>query len=224
MRQTIFILAVIGAALATSPGHAQVQLTPGPADPTVRPPEEFSTPSAGIWNDEVGGGFRSSVQTISLEVAEATSVRIFGSTQPHELALASLSYGHMLGGVKGEDRWYRGNWEIRAELFAGAQFYPSADWLVGLTPHLRYNFATGTRWIPFVDAGAGVSATEIGPPDLSGTFEFNLQANLGMQWFMRDDLALSLQVGYLHISDAGIHHPNDGVNCVKVMAGINWFF
>jgi len=35
----------------------------------------------------------------------------------------------------------------------------SSDWVVGLTPHLRYNFATGTRWIPFVDGGAGVTAT-----------------------------------------------------------------
>jgi hypothetical protein len=78
----------------------------------------------------------------------------------------------MWGGVKGKDHWYRGNWEVRGELFGGAQFSPENDWLVGLTPHLRYNFATGTRWIPFIDAGSGVMATSIGLPDLSGTLQF----------------------------------------------------
>ena len=130
----------------------------------------------------------------------------------------------MLGGVVGDDHWYRGNWELRGELFSGAQFSPSTESLVGLTPHLRYNLATGTRWVPFADLGAGVSATSIGPPDLSGTFEFNLQANTGVNWFVRDNLALTFEAGYMHLSCAGIHPPNQGLNCVKGLVGITWFF
>ena len=131
----------------------------------------------------------------------------------------------MWGDVKGEDHWYRGNWEIRGELFGGKQFSPvSNDWLIGLAPHLRYDFATGTRWIPFVDAGAGVTATGIEGPDLSGTFEFNLQANTGLHWFVRDKMAVTAEVGYLHISCAGIHAPNLGLNAIKGMAGLTWFF
>ena len=93
-----------------------------------------------------------------------------------------------------------------------------------MAPHLRYNFATGTRWIPYADGGAGVSATEIGPPDLSGTFEFNLQANCGVHWFVRDNLALTVETGFMHLSCAGIHKPNQGLNCVKGMIGLTWFF
>jgi len=130
----------------------------------------------------------------------------------------------MLTGVVGQDHWYRGNWEIRQELFGGAQVSPSRDWVVGLTPHLRYNFATGTRWIPYADAGAGVSATGIGHPDLSGTFEFNLQANTGVHWFVRDNMALTFEGGYLHLSCAGISSPNLGLNGVKAMFGVTWFF
>jgi len=89
---------------------------------------------------------------------------------------------------------------------------------------LRYNFATGSRWIPYADIGAGVSATSIGPPDLSGTFEFNLQAATGVQWFIRDNLALGLEARYLHMSCAGIHPPNLGLNTVNGMVGISWFF
>jgi opacity protein-like surface antigen len=130
----------------------------------------------------------------------------------------------MLGHVLGEGHWYRGNPEFRLELFTGAQFFPRSEWLVGLTPHLRYNFATGTRWIPFLDGGAGVTATGIGPPDLSGTFEFNLQAGGGVQWFLKENVALSLEARYVHWSCAGISKPNLGLNGVTGMLGIAFFF
>ena len=151
-------------------------------------------------------------------------MKIFGSEQHHYLAMGSLAYGHMLGHVLGEGHWWRGNPELRLELFSGAQFDPDTRWFVGLTPHLRYNFATGTRWIPFVDGGAGVTATSIGRPDLSGTFEFNLQPGGGVLWFIKDNLALDLEARYVHWSDAGINHPNLGLNGVTGLLGLTYFF
>jgi len=97
-------------------------------------------------------------------------------------------------------------------------------WLVGLTPHLWYNFASGTRWIPFVDGGAGITATGIGRPDLSGTFEFDLQPGLVVHWFILHSLALTSEVRYMHMSCAGINHPNLGVNNVVGMVGLTWYF
>jgi opacity protein-like surface antigen len=138
--------------------------------------------------------------------------------------MGSLTYGHMLGSVVGEGHWYRGNPELRLELFGGAQFDPNTRRFVGLTPHLRYNFATGTRWIPFMDAGAGVTATSISGPDLSGTFEFNLQAGPGILWFLRDNLALSVEARYLHMSSANISNPNLGLNGVTGLLGLTYFF
>lgn len=180
--------------------------------------------SQGIWEHGVGEGFRSSAQSITVTAGATYGIAMFGSDEAHHLALAGLTYGHMLGQAWGEDHWYRGNLEFRLELFSGAQFSPTTEWLVGLTPHLRYNFATGTRWIPFFDIGAGVSATSIGPPDLSGTFEFNLQAGTGIQWFLKDNMALTLEARYLHMSCAGINHPNLGLNGVTGMLGVAFFF
>jgi lipid A 3-O-deacylase len=177
-----------------------------------------------IWQSGIGDGFKSGVQSLSFDTGAGYGVKIFGSREHHDLALAGLSYGYMLGPVEGTGHWYSGNWEFRGELFSGGQFSPTADWLVGITPHLRYNFATGTRWIPFIDAGAGVSATSIGPPDLSHVFEFNLQAGTGVRWFIRDNVALSFEVRYLHMSCAGINRPNLGLNNVNGMVGISWFF
>jgi opacity protein-like surface antigen len=110
------------------------------------------------------------------------------------------------------------------ELFGGEQFSPRNEWVVGSTPHLRYNFATGTRWIPYIDGGAGVSATSIRKPDLGGVFEFNLQAAVGVQRFVTDNVAVTVQAGYLHLSSAHIYTPNDGVNCITGMAGVTFFF
>ena len=216
---TIFIAPISPiAGVAEVPGEP-----PSPTTNSVMLPE-LSSPRSAIWEDGVGQGFRSTTQTFSLEAGVGVGMAAFGSTQAHDLALISLSYGHMWGPVCGKGHWYRGNFEYRIELFGGAQYFPSTHYLVGLTPHFRYTFATGTRWIPFLDAGAGVTATSISHPDLGGTFEFNLQPGLGMHCFLRDNLALTGEVKYMHMSCAGIDKPNLGLNDVIVWIGLTWFF
>jgi len=203
------------------------------AEPQFQPPltNTFSqsirfadTPTSDVWLNGVGEGFRSSAQSISLEAGDAAGLAILGGHQRHDLALNSISYDQMYGPVRGEDHWYRGNWEVGAELFGGPQFSPSANYVIGLRPHLRYDFATGTRWVPFVDAGAGVTATGIGAPDLSGTFEFNLQGGVGTHCFIRNNLAITTEARYLHLSCAGMNSPNLGLNGVAGMIGLSWFF
>jgi lipid A 3-O-deacylase len=205
--------------------EAGAQQRPAPTNAVPSMPE-FHLESGGqsIWEDGIGEGFRSSTHSFGLSAGATYGFASFGSVQAHDLALITLSYGHMLSHVWGKGHWYRGNPEFRLELFTGGQFSPTSEWLVGLTPHLRYNFATGTRWIPFLDGGAGVTATSIGPPDLSGTFEFNLQAGGGIQWFVKDNIAISVEGRYVHWSCAGISNPNLGLNGVTGFLGLTFFF
>jgi len=42
--------------------------------------------------------------------------------------------------------------------------------------------------------------------------------------FIRDNVALDVEARYLHMSCAGIHPPNQGLNNVGGMTGISWFF
>jgi len=177
-----------------------------------------------LWTHGIGNGFQPGAESLGLELGADYGLRVLGSRDSHDLALASLAYGHMLSRVVGDNHWYRGNWEGRIELFGGSQYSPEDDWLVGLTPHLRYDLATGSRWIPFIDGGAGVAATQIGPPDLSNTFEFNLQAGFGIHCFVRYNLAVTAEAKYLHMSDAGMTQPNFGVNGVAGLIGMTWFF
>ena len=89
---------------------------------------------------------------------------------------------------------------------------------------LRYDFATRSKWVPFVDFGAGATATGIRNGDLSTIFEFNLQAGLGTHFFLRNDLALTFQYRFIHLSNAGIEFPNVGVNTSNFLLGLSWFF
>jgi len=206
------------------PNVSQAQVVPSPTDSPSATVLSLHSSTASIWQGGIGEGFNPSTQSLTLSVGAGYGERILGSRQNHDLALTSVAYGRMLGGVKGEGHWYKGNWERRGELFSGAQFSPTQDWVVGLTPHLRYNFASGYHWIPYLDLGTGVSATSIGPPDLSHTFEFNLQAAVGVRWFMREDVALSVEARYLHLSCAGIDTPNRVLNNVNGMLGLSYFF
>ena len=196
-------------------------------------PPAGSTPGQGpspepapaqVWQSTVGEGFAPAAQSLSLEAGASRGLAVFGTRQQHDLALTCLGYGRTVGHVKGRGHWFQGNLELRAELFAGSEFSPSSQWIAGLTPHLRYDFATGTRLVPFFGIGAGVTGTGIREPDLSNAFEFNLQAGGGAHWFFKDNLALTLEFRYLHLSCAGISFPNLGVNTLLGTVGLSRFF
>lgn len=207
-------------------GLSRAELEPG-TELTLaapQPQESASAAKPSIWNDGVGEGFRTAAQSLTLSLGASVGVPILGGHVRHDLALSSFTYGRVLGPVLGNGHWYRGNFEGRLEVFTGAQFSPNEDWVVGLAPHIRYDFATGTPFVPFLDVGAGLSGSGIGPPDLNGGFEFNLQACVGAYYFLRPDLALDVDARLLHMSSAGLLDPNLGLNTILATIGLSWFF
>jgi opacity protein-like surface antigen len=177
-----------------------------------------------IWEDDVGNGFRKGATEVDLSVGASLGSKIFGSTDAHDLGLMKLSVGRVISDVVASDRWYGGNWELMGEVFGGEQFKPENAHLAGLTALLRYDFSTGTKWVPFFDAGGGVTETDIGSPDLGGTGQFNLQTGPGVHWFICKNIALTAQYRFLHLSCASMQHPNHGVNTSVFYSGISWFF
>ena len=189
--------------------------------PAVKP---FFSNDGTIWVAGVGEGFHPGTQVIGFSAGITHGMLMLGGNERHHLSLLSATYGQMIGGVKGSDRWYRGNWELLGELSGGAQVNGETRWLTGITPHIRYHFATGTRFVSYVDAGIGVTLTDIRGPDLGSAFQFNLQAGMGVNYFIRDNLAINIEGRYLHISSAGTSMPNDGVNTIGGFLGINTYF
>ena len=190
-------------------------------EPELKPSSSPET----IWIDGIGSGFRKGLFQTGATVGAG-----FGTTKPfrtelaHDLALASVNLGWVFTGVMASDKWYRGNLELLVELFGGGQFKPNGRYFVGLTPLLRYNLATGSRWVLFVDGGAGVSCTNIDGPDLNGNFQFNVQVGAGTHYFLSDRTALTVQYRWLHFSNAGIERPNHGTNTQMFHVGLSWFF
>jgi hypothetical protein len=218
-----FFFVLLGSA-AVAPVMAQAQAATPTADLGLQPNLAYESRPPQIWTGAVGDGFDAAAQSFGVNVGATRGIVLLGGREVHDLALVGLSYGEVFGPLRGAGHWFQGNTELRFELFGGSQFSPSHEWLVGLTPHLRYHFATGTRWVPFVDCGAGITATSIREPDLGGVFEFNLQAAAGVQWFVRDNVALTLEARYLHLSSARIYRPNLGLNTIAAMAGVTFFF
>jgi len=77
--------------------------------------------------------------------------------------------------------------------------------------------------MPFVEAGAGVSLTDI-DHDLTGRFQFNLQGGAGVHHFFNDRTAFTAQYRWLHFSNAGTKCPNNGVNTQMFHIGVTWFW
>jgi lipid A 3-O-deacylase len=184
----------------------------------------LASPAEGIWTAGVGEGFRRGTHEAGFSLGAGFGMSIIGSNQAHDLALATLHYGWVFTEVVGQDRWYRGNWEVRGEAFGGAQYRSPHNYVAGALPLIWYDFATGTRWVPFMNAGAGVAATDIRGADLSTTFEFTLQGGGGVNYFWRDNAAVTVQYRFLHLSNAGIKDPNHGVNESMFSVGMSWFF
>jgi len=177
-----------------------------------------------IWVGEPGEGFNRWTEEFGVGIGAGFGMTVITSRGTHDWVLGDLEYGWVFSDVVGAGHWYRGNWQILLQMFGGSQFYPDTAYFVGGGPLIRYNFAAGHRLVPFVDFGGGVAATDIRNGDLSTTFEFNLQAGAGTHWFVRDNMALTLQYRFIHLSNAGIEYPNLGVNTSTLLAGVTWWF
>jgi lipid A 3-O-deacylase len=89
---------------------------------------------------------------------------------------------------------------------------------------VRYNFLTGSRFIPFLQAGAGVIALDADLRQQADGVNFILQSGLGFHYFISQRTALTGEWRFHHISNAGIHNQNAGINSSLFMLGVTFFF
>jgi hypothetical protein len=135
-------------------------------------------------------------------------IEIFDGRGSHDLASTSLCCSYVPDSVKGEGHSYRGNRELRGVLFTGAQFSSTSERLMGLASSLQCDFAIGSWWIPYVNAGSGVAATSIGPPDLSHTRMNNKRQRIPIKW-------TSVQFKRLEVRNIGLQRSIEGGKYVK---------
>jgi len=135
-----------------------------------------------------------------------------------------LQIGYTLTDVRGPFP-VRGSLEVIFEPTFMITTSPSTTFGEGASFLLRYNFVTGTRWVPFLDLGVGILHWNLRLPTILETrFNFMLQAGPGLHYFATDHLAITGQVRLHHISNAGIEKPNIGVNSSVYLLGVSYFF
>jgi hypothetical protein len=161
----------------------------------------------GVW---AGGGFS-----------------VPGGTKDTQAVDAGVRLGKVLTGDHGGG-FVRGNFEWSADLIPvyyvlqpapaknayGAAFNPV---------NLKWNFTNSAKTVPYLELGGGVLFTSTEVPATTSTVNFLTHAALGFHFFVREKRALTTNVRYEHISNAGLAVPNPGINTVQFQVGMNWF-
>jgi hypothetical protein len=97
--------------------------------------------------------------------------------------------------------------------------------LFGFTADLKYNFRTGTRFVPFVEGGGGISYATTRIPAGQGTnFNFIAQGGLGLQYVLSQRTSLELRGIYHHLSNANTGRDNPSLNSFILSLGVSYHF
>lgn len=88
---------------------------------------------------------------------------------------------------------------------------------------LKWNFERHGRFSPYLELCGGTLFTNHNVPPGTNTVNFTPQAALGMH-ILGARHNVSLELRYLHISNAGLATPNPGINTLQVRLGVGEFF
>ena len=161
----------------------------------------------GVW---AGGGFS-----------------VPGGTKDTQAVDAGVRLGKVLTGEHGGS-FVRGNFEWSADVmpvYYVLQPAPAKNaYGAGFNPvNLKWNFTHSARTVPYLELGGGVLFTNTEVPLNTSTVNFVTHAALGFHFFVREKRAITFNVRYEHISNAGLAVPNPGINTVQFQLGWNWF-
>jgi opacity protein-like surface antigen len=150
--------------------------------------------------------------------------RDFGATRTQVQTWDSVArYGHFLSNELGKDGWYQGRHEILLELPYHLAVDKAGKSMVGSYLLGSWKFTSMRHLSPYIFAGGGILFVDLGLPSMGSKLDFSYQAGSGLQYFIRDDVALITEYRYHHISNAGTASPNEPLNSSKVLFGISFF-
>jgi len=138
---------------------------------------------------------------------------------------AGLRYGWVLTGLH-LPGLLRGRFEYAVDAVPVFLVFQPANIAsgVGFDPlGLKWNFERHRRISPYLELTGGVLFTNHDVPIYANNVNFTPSAALGTH-LLGAKYNWSLELRYLHISDAGLTHLNPGINTVQVRLGVGKFF
>lgn len=170
-------------------------------------------------------GFQSGTWHLGVMTGGTDTVKIFANRAPDvQFVPLFFQVGYTVTDVHGPFP-VRGSLEVIFEPTLLFVAHPETEVGGGANLLFRYNFVTGTRWVPFFELGVGIIDVDLHVPrDLNSEFNFTILGGPGLNYFLTDNLALVGQVGLHHISNAHRKSPNVGVNSVMGLLGVSYYF
>jgi hypothetical protein len=144
-------------------------------------------------------------------------------------AIGEIRAGWMVTTPSG-DGFLRGNLEILAGVFGGGIFCGPGDGLVGADLYFRYNFVQPeSKIVPFIQVGGGGVYSDAANDDpvqrnIGSDWSFVLEAEIGIRYHLKKNLAITTGVEYRHISNASTADRNQGLNSLGGLIGISLFY
>jgi len=138
---------------------------------------------------------------------------------------AGLRYGWVITGAH-LPGFLRGRFEYAVDAIPVFFIFQPANtaYGAGFDPlGLKWNFVRHGRFSPYLELCGGVVFTNQNVPTYTNTVNFMDQAALGTH-ILGAKYNWSLELRYMHISNAGLANLNPGVNTVQVRLGIGKFF
>jgi len=122
--------------------------------------------------------------------------------------------------------WYRGQVSLGAEMVYIQFQEPFLTHGLGFTPKIKYTFVALDRLRPYVEFAGGPFWTDLAGkiPEESSRFNFILTAGFGISYFLTNQVALNVGYRFQHISNAGTHYPNLGLNASLPFGGFSFYF
>lgn len=96
---------------------------------------------------------------------------------------------------------------------SGASFF----FKLGLLPQ-------SSRFQPYAKVGAGIVYMSQHTREQATQYNFIEQAGAGLHYFFSKNTAFTLEGRLRHLSNAGIEHPNQGINTYFVVTGLTYQF
>jgi lipid A 3-O-deacylase len=148
-----------------------------------------------------------------------------GGTSRTEVFDAGLRYGWVHAGPHFPGL-LRGRFEYTVDAVPVYLIFQPANtaYGAGFDPFgLKWNFERHGRFSPYLQLSGGVMFSNHSVPTFTNTVNFTPSAALGTH-ILGEKYNWSVELRYLHISDAGLSSYNPGLNTVQVRLGVGRFW
>jgi hypothetical protein len=170
-------------------------------------------------------GLRSEHWNLGLFVGGGSGVGVRTNVQ---MFRGGARIGRVMTGELGNG-WRKGTFELAAEITPVDYIFWRRYQDVygfGITPiDMKWNFTSGKRLVPFVEAAGGVMWSTVDvPAGNTSRINFTPGCGGGMHIFLKPGHAVTWTLRAVHISNASLGSHNPGVNAsVQASLGYTWF-